>query len=279
MSEEQQEPQWPVVVFEGGYVKDAYDREWWYGDADLCDAGTWSDDAVMVDSSGTVFRIEHVILSEGRWLWVLPWQEVARLRASVTGTAPLESLGLYRGRELVQEVRPAAFHSLTGSHRIRVSWGGALMRSRGRRATWDGCIRLGGPRLQRLVPFAFDALTDGVVEWGADRVEFRGRTAGDRDGVDLWLDQAGNGTLAFESRIGSCAVDLEQLEGAGSRQVFDFGGLGLQVCVERYPERLVALEATLECTVWPPAEHQTPYLVKVVQSDGHMAWSSPIYIG
>jgi hypothetical protein len=35
----------------------------------------------------------------------------------------------------------------------------------------------------------------------------------------------------------------------------------------------------LEHIVQPPAERQTPYLVKVVQSDGHMAWSSPIYVG
>jgi hypothetical protein len=210
---------------------------------------------------------------------VLPWREKARVRASVVGTAPLESLGLHRGRELIQEVRPVAFQALAGSRRIRVSWGGARMRGRGRRATWDGHIRLEGVRLKRLEPFAFDAPTDGIVDQGADRVEFRSRTTGDRDGVDLWIDQAERGNLFFESQLGSCVVALEQLQGAANRQVFDLGGLGLGISVERYPERLVDLSATLDCEVQPPADRSTPYLVKAVQSDGHMAWSSPIRIG
>jgi hypothetical protein len=210
---------------------------------------------------------------------VLPWREKAQVRASVVGTAPLEALGLYRGQERIQEVRPEAFQALDGSRRVRVSWGGARMRGRARRVTWDGHIRLEGVRLDRLEPFSFDAPTDGIVDWSAQRIEFRSRTTGDRDGVDLWLDQAERGKLLFESPPGSCVVDLEQLRGAASRHAFELGGLGLRVCVERYPERLVDLSATLDCEVRPPADRTTPYLVKAVQSDGHMAWSSPIYVG
>jgi hypothetical protein len=225
-------------------------------------------------------RIDLSFEMDGRPMGtVLPWREKARVRASVVGTAPLESLGLHRGRALIQEVRPVAFQSLAGSRRVRVSWGGARMRGRGRRATWDGHIGLEGVRLTRLEPFAFDAPTDGIVDQGADRIEFRSRTTGDRDGVDLWLDQAGRGNLFIESPLGSCVVALEQLQGAANRQVFDLGGLGLGICVERYPERLVDLSATLDCEVEPPADRSAPYLVKAVQSDGHMAWSSPIYIG
>jgi hypothetical protein len=210
---------------------------------------------------------------------VLSWREKARVRASVVGTAPLESLALHRGRELIHEVRPEAFQSLAGSRRVRVSWGGARMRGPGRRVTWNGHIRLDGVRLMALQPFALDTATDRIVDWGADRVEFCSRTTGDRDGVDLWLDQAACGNLFFESRLGSCVVALEQLHGAANRKVFDLGGLGLEICVERYPERLIDLSAALDCEVHSPADRMTPYLVKAVQSDAHMAWSSPIYIG
>lgn len=152
------------------------------------------------------------------------------------------------------------------------------MRGRGRRVTWDGHIRLEGVQLKAVEAFAFDALTDGIIDWNSGGVEFRSRTVGDRDGVDLWLDQAASGNLYLESRLGSCAVPLEDLHGAKTRQVFDLGGLGLGICVERYPEHLVDLSLTLDCEVHPPADRSTPYLVKAVQSDGHMAWSSPIYI-
>jgi hypothetical protein len=74
-------------------------------------------------------------------------------------------------------------------------------------------------------------------------------------------------------------VALEHLQGPGYRAVQGLGGLDLHVCFERYAEHLVDLSAALECEVFPPAGCTTPYLVKAVRSDGHMAWSSPIYIG
>jgi hypothetical protein len=209
---------------------------------------------------------------------LLPWRKQVRVHASVVGTAPLESLTLYQGLELIHQVRPAAFRSLADSRRLRVSWGGARMRGRGRRAIWDGSIHLDDARLESVNPFAFDALTDGVVGWDAEHLAFRSRTTGDRDGVDLWLNQATHGRLTFDSPLGSCRIDLADLIGASSRHVFDFGGLGLHVCVERYPEHPTDLAAALDIQVQPPEGGPTPYLIKVVQVDGHMAWSSPIYV-
>jgi hypothetical protein len=210
---------------------------------------------------------------------LIPWREKAQVRASVVGTAPLESLSLLCGREVIRQVRPADFRSLADSSRVRVSWRGSRIRGRGRRVTWDGAIRLNRAHILRADPFAFDAPSEGLVEQEPDRVAFLSRTTGDTDGVDLWLDQPRRGTLLFESRAGSCLVELERLDEAGGRGVFDLGGLGMEVCVERYPEELKDLAATLEWEVEPPPGQRTPYLVKAVQSDGHMAWSSPIYVG
>ena len=68
------EPAWPIIVFERGTVE-VYDRDWWYGDADLCDAGTWDDSANAIDCEGQVFRIEHRVLRRGRWLRLVPYEE------------------------------------------------------------------------------------------------------------------------------------------------------------------------------------------------------------
>ncbi len=84
--------------------------------------------------------------------------------------------------------------------------------------------------------------------------------------------------MTFDSPIGRCEVDLAELRSIGSQKRFDFGGLGLQVCIERYPEQVTDDEAALTATIEPPAGQTTPYFVKVVQVDGHMAWSSPIYV-
>ncbi len=206
---------------------------------------------------------------------ILPWRRIALIHATVLGTAPLESLRLYRGREIIHEVRPAAFDSVTGSRRIRLTWGGARMRGRGRRVTWDGAIHLAGAQIQKACPVGFDSPLDGIVEQQPDRVVFRSRTTGDLDGLDLWLDTAGRGRLSFESPAGGCQVNLGALD---TPATFDLGGLEMRICVERYPEQLEDLALSLRCQVQPARDRLTAYLVKAVQSDGHMAWSSPIYV-
>src|SRR5690606_14505380 len=111
-----------------------------------------------------------------------------QVRASVRGTAPVESLLLYRGREVIHVEQPAAFAHLDASRRVRLSWGGARIRGRGRRATWDGRVRVEGARIERVEGFAFDSPADGVLEQDEHELRLRSRTTGDVDGLDLWLD-------------------------------------------------------------------------------------------
>ncbi len=125
-------------------------------------------------------------------------------------------------------------------------------------------------------PFAFDAATDGIISQTAQALTFASSTTGDTDGIDLVLDQAAQGTITFDSQAGLCKVDLAEL-GAGKAQ-FDLGGLGMQVSFERYPEYLTDQVASLSAEIEPSTGQTTPYFVKVIQEDGHMAWSSPIYV-
>jgi hypothetical protein len=202
-----------------------------------------------------------------------------RLSAAVSGTGPLEALQLFRGRELIQDLRPEAFQTLQSSRRLRVSWSGSRERGRQRRAVWDGEIRLTGATLQRAETVDFDVPADGILEQTADHVRFRSRTTGDRDGIDLWLDNAAAGQVQFDSAQGHCTVELSDLTDSAPRQTVEFGGLDLQVTIERYPESPQTLHLALEHTLSVSSAARTPYFVKTTQVDGQMAWSSPIYIG
>jgi hypothetical protein len=199
----------------------------------------------------------------------------SQLQASVKGTAPLESLTLFRGKEAIKVVQPAAFSATTGSKRIRLSWQGSRIRGRGRRVTWDGLIRVSGVRLASATTVAFDAKTDGILHQTSHELRFKSCTTGDTDGIDLFLDQSEQGTIIFDSQVGRCEVNLGDLN---PKRSFNFGGLGMQLCFERYPEQLTDYEASLSETISPPPGQTTPYFVKAIQSDGHMAWSSPIYV-
>lgn len=205
-------------------------------------------------------------------------REQAAVRAMVRGTAPLESLLLYRGKEVLETVQPAAFAECGNSERVRVSWRGSRIRGRARRVQWDGRIRVEGAQIVAAETVAFDSPADGILAQSASDVTFKSGTTGDTDGIDLTLSEADAGAIHFESEVGSHRVDLAQLTGAQRVHEIDCGGLDMAVRVERYPAQLTEHTLTLDTTVTPPAGDTTPYFVKAVQSDGHMAWASPIYI-
>lgn len=198
------------------------------------------------------------------------------VEASVRGTGPVEALLLLRGREVVAKTRPPAFEDCGGSRRIRLVWGGARIRGRGRRAIWDGTVEVQGARVERVETFAFDSPADGVLRHEPGVVELRSRTTGDNDGLDLWLDRADAGSIALRTGVGELEVDLASLDATGVTQ--DFGGLGLHARIRRYPEAPTDTALSLEATVEVAAGDEAALMLKAVQSDGHMAWSSPVYV-
>ena len=210
---------------------------------------------------------------------VMEARETAQVAATIMGTAPLESLTLYQGKQPIETVRPPAFSSAPPSPRVRVSWRGSRIRGRGRRVTWDGEIRVADAQVRAASTVAFDSSNQGIVEQTPQRVAFTSATTGDVDGIDLWLDRADGGKLTFVSAVGTCEVDLAELQNIGSQQEFNFGGLDIAVRVERYPEAVHDYILQLARTIHPPSDQRTPYFVKATQIDGHTAWSSPIYIG
>jgi hypothetical protein len=131
---------------------------------------------------------------------------------------------------------------------------------------WDGTIEVDGATIERVATVAFDSPADGVLEQNPHRVRLRSRSTGDVDGVDLWLDQAQRGTIAFASEVGTVRADLATL---GSTPVtVDLGGLDLHAMIRRYPENPTETALALRQQVF----------VKAVQVDGHMAWASPVYV-
>jgi hypothetical protein len=171
--------------------------------------------------------------------------------------------------------RPPAFDDVASSRRIRVRWRGARIRGRGRRITWSGFMCVEGARIERARAFAFDSADDGITGQTDHEVRFRSQTTGDVDGIDLWLDQTEHGRIAFDSTVGRCQVSFEEL---ATERSWSFGGMDVRVTIERYPERVTETHLSLSTRLSPSAGGAAPYLVKVTQVDGQMAWSSPVYV-
>lgn len=198
------------------------------------------------------------------------------LVAEAKGTAPLEAIEIYERKKIIHAWHPEEFSSVVSSPLLRVSWKGSRIRGRGRRVNWDGTISLSSdaPAIVSAIPH-FDTPIDRITSVSERAVEFISQTTGDTDWIDLALAAVpAAGTLTFTSKAGTRSVDLASLDPKIS---FDLGGLDMELKVERYPARLSQRSARVAMDLPTPAS-RTPYFVKVIQSDGEMAWSSPIYV-
>jgi Protein of unknown function (DUF3604) len=198
-----------------------------------------------------------------------------RVAAEVIGTAPIERLDVLHGAKVVRTARPFAASDL--GRRVRVTWQGAEYRGRGRETTWQGQLTLTGNRIVRFAPVNFLNPERRIVETSpGTALAWTSVTTGNLVGIDLWLDEARRGTLALETNVVSGEVNLATL--ADGTVAFDGGGLGRNISVYRLPEQDWSRSLALQHVATFAGGADLPVYVRVTQSDGHQAWSSPIYL-
>jgi hypothetical protein len=206
---------------------------------------------------------------------IRPGSEPMRLAAEVIGTAPIERVDVLHGTRVVESVRPFASAHL--GRRVRVLWQGAEYRGGGSGKVWQGRLTLAGNRFARFAPVNFLNPERRVEErTPGTALAWTSVTTGNLSGIDLWLDEAARGTLALETSVVSGEVNLAAL--ADDTVTFEGGGLGRRINVYRLPERDWSRRLALDHSVTFAGGRDLPVYLRVTQSDGHQAWSSPIYL-
>lgn len=196
------------------------------------------------------------------------------LAVAVTASAPIERLDIFKGRQLIETIRP--YDAADCGARVRLTMEGAEYRGRARTTVWDGSLTVSGNAIKRAKMFnnwnvdrGIRSQTDSVVTWKAV-------TTGNTCGIDLWLDDATAGELAIETPHASRRVRIGDI--GAEDTVFEAGGLDRMVKLYRLPVAPTENRMTHKMRVPVDASGDTPVFVRVTQVDGHKAWSSPIYL-
>jgi len=201
--------------------------------------------------------------------------QVPPIDVEVLGTAPLETVELLRGTEVVYShplVQPAPGERPL----LKVVWEGARTKWRGRPTRWDGALRLDAGRIISAQPFAFDDPEQGLVAQGEREVRWISTTNGDPDGLFLDLDIADDAPIIFQSKPATFAFFWAGLQ-AGPL-VVDAGGVGQRVTASLVPRGERPWQARFSYRDPAPAAGVNAYWLRVIQRDGAMAWSSPIHV-
>ena len=221
-------------------------------------------DLSLVTGDGGTAMMGDILTSE---------EKNALLKVNIAGTGPLERVDIRNGCKTIRSFYPFSTSNL--GNRIKVIWSGAEVRGRARMTRWDGSLRVNSNRILSMTPINFWSPIQPIQRKG-NTVQWKSMTTGGHSGVILTLEKMHAGSLVLKTAQGSTRVDIGSI-GPGPR-TRKYGGLNKQIQISRLPA--VNTVRSFECQL--PIKHlqkgDNPIYVRAYQEDGHIAWSSPIYL-
>ncbi len=189
-------------------------------------------------------------------------------------SAPIERIEIRNGLETLETWRPFDEPSL--GRRIRVIWEGSEYRGRGRQTVWDGSCTLTGNSFERVQPINFWNLDKKLEQVAPGELRWAALTTGGFGGFDAWLADPEAGTLKIDTAPVKTEIKVADI--GISDRVFANGGIKRQMRIFRMPDTNPHRRAQLERRITLTGQGDNALYVCITQEDGHLIWSSPIYI-
>ncbi len=193
---------------------------------------------------------------------------------NVHGPSPIERIDLRNGLETVETFRPYSDQDL--GRRIRVVWEGSEYRGRGRETIWDGSAELKDNRFEDPSPINHYNLDKKFEQTASNRIEWTALTTGGFGGFDSFLQDPSTGTLRIRTNLVEQTIPVASI--GRDDLIFANGGIDRRIRVFRLPDANPHLQITLERHFSVCNDRDNAFYVRVTFEDGHVAWSSPIYI-
>ena len=189
-------------------------------------------------------------------------------------SAPIERLEIRNGLDVLETWRPYDEPAL--GRRIRVIWEGSEYRGRGRQTIWDGGCMLTGNAFERIAPINLWNLDKKLTQTRSGTLEWAALTTGGFGGFDAWLAEPRSGVLRIDTPLIKCDVAVADI--GLDDLVFDAGGIGRRIRVFRLPDESPHRRLRLSRRIPLKANSDNALYVCLTQEDGHLVWSSPIYV-
>lgn len=200
--------------------------------------------------------------------------DTLELTIEAHASAPIERLEIRNGLEVLETWRP--FADATLGRRIRLIWEGSEYRGRGRQTIWDGGCTLDGNSVVRFSPINMWNLDKKIVQTAPGTLAWAALTTGGFGGFDAWLAEAHSGTLRIDTPLVKCEVPIADI--GREDLVFNAGGIGRAIRLFRLPDENPERRLHLTRRIRLKPDGDNALYVRLTQEDGHLIWSSPIYV-
>jgi hypothetical protein len=200
--------------------------------------------------------------------------EQLEFSVQAVASAPIERIEIRNRLEVLETWRPYADDEL--GRRIRVVWEGSEYRGRGRQTVWDGGCTLSGNRFERIAPINLWNLDKQIVQTSPESLEWAALTTGGFGGFDAWLGDARSGVLRIDTPLVKCSINIAEI--GRDDLVFEAGGIGRRIRIFRLPDANRHKALMLSRRIRLNQGVDNALYVCITQEDGHLIWSSPIYV-
>jgi hypothetical protein len=196
------------------------------------------------------------------------------INVKVHGTSPLHAVEVMRGTETIFR---HPFAAPTKEQRlIKLEWMGARVKSRPKRVNWDGGLYIDKGRIVSFEEYSFDYLDQGIKKFTNQHLTWSSTTGGDSDGVILKIDASQEANISFYSN--QVSIIFKPSEIGYDPQVVEVGPVNKKVKIQAITNQQLPQSLEFEVRDSEIKAGMNPYWVKVTQSDGSLAWSSPVYV-
>jgi hypothetical protein len=200
--------------------------------------------------------------------------DAVELTVEAVTSAPIERLEIRNGLDVLETWRP--YDQAALGRRIRVIWEGSEYRGRGRQTIWDGGCVLQGNEFERVAPINLWNLDKKLTQTGPAALNWEALTTGGFGGFDAWLVDAQLGTVRIDTALIKCEIAVADI--GLDDLVFEAGGIRRRIRVFRLPDKNPHRHLHLSRHIPLKRSGDNAMYVCLTQEDGHLAWSSPIYV-
>ncbi len=190
------------------------------------------------------------------------------------GTSPVESILVRNGIQDIMTFRPYTSKDL--GNRIKIIWSGAEVRGRDRMVEWDGNLEVQGNLILDAIPINFWNPDHPIEKINPHRLVWNSTTTGGLAGVIISLEHGSAGWLDINTTQNQIRVEIKSV--GIDPLVWICGGLKKQISIYRLPDQLSHGEYTFSMKLDKLHAGDNPIYIRMNQEDGHMAWTSPIYL-
>lgn len=196
------------------------------------------------------------------------------IQVQAAGAQPLEKVEVYRNKELVHSER--LYKTQPVLTKIRLEWGGARVKGRGRQTNWNGTLVVENGTIISAECFAFDHPKQGITSETPTKIEWKSTTSGDHDGIIVTIDGDAGTLIEFSTPHGCEKISLGELMNNPIKK--QCGGVDQYYQITTHFNEVGPQIINFEWQDEALGKGRNAYWVKVVQVDGETAWSSPMYV-